>query len=250
MADLAEELVSATVQAIQANAERLGLTWQIRPATVSDGTSPSAVSAICDGDTVSIGMVSTIGPLAAGIRVYVLQVPPSGHFIIGLVAPASVIAGYMYCDGMGFIASTAGGEVAVPAGSWTSEGVFSFSPGYVYQIEIAPGLNPSTANALWARVRVREGSASTTGAVLMAPFMWLYAGAANSGFSSIIVGYVQNPTVSMISTQLSLTIEKIGGGAGSVQIYGGEQLAPTYVIARRYCLISEAITLAASAVAL
>lgn len=81
------ELVSATILALQENASRLGLVWIRRLATVADGTDPTAVMALFDGDTVGdpIAMTSMIGPVGNGQRVYVDIVPPGANFIVGLV---------------------------------------------------------------------------------------------------------------------------------------------------------------------
>lgn len=92
MTEPLEAVVSETASALIQNAQRLGLTWQMRTATVAYGTNPAAVSAILDGDSVPIGMVSTIGPLGVGQRVYVTQVPPSGNFVTGLIdAPGQFV---------------------------------------------------------------------------------------------------------------------------------------------------------------
>lgn len=74
----------ARVKAIQDNAERLGLVWALRPATV---TSSSPVEAMVDGDTQTIGMQSMMGAVYPGDRVYVIKVPPSGNFIVGRALP-------------------------------------------------------------------------------------------------------------------------------------------------------------------
>jgi len=80
---------AATAQAIVENAQRLGLTWTLRLATVVDGSSPGAVVATYDGDTAPIAMTSMIGTFVVGQRVYVIQVPPSGNFITGFTGGPS-----------------------------------------------------------------------------------------------------------------------------------------------------------------
>lgn len=74
--------IAVGAQALVDNADRLGLTWTLSLATVTQdsGTGPKA---IIDGDTVALDMVSMIGRLIPGQRVYVLRVPPSGNFIAG-----------------------------------------------------------------------------------------------------------------------------------------------------------------------
>ncbi len=77
----------STIQTIKDNADRLGLTWNRKLATVISGLDPVAVSATYDNDTQAIDMTSMIGPLPVGQRVYVDEVPPSGNFIVGAVTP-------------------------------------------------------------------------------------------------------------------------------------------------------------------
>lgn len=74
--------ISASAQAVVDNAARLGVSWVLRIATVQQPTPPKV---IYDGDTIAIGVTSMVGSVAAGQRVYVIQVPPSGNFIVGLV---------------------------------------------------------------------------------------------------------------------------------------------------------------------
>jgi len=84
---LAPALVGTGAEATVENAKRLGLTWTLRLATVLNGTDPVNVLATYDGDTAVISMTSMVGPLVAGQRVYVVQVPPSGNFITGFITP-------------------------------------------------------------------------------------------------------------------------------------------------------------------
>jgi len=82
-----------TAKSIKENATRLGLTWQLRSATVQanfiDGTGNStvttsgAVPIVYDGDSVPLTAVSLIGIPAGASRVMCIQVPPSGNYIIG-----------------------------------------------------------------------------------------------------------------------------------------------------------------------
>lgn len=78
----APELIGVGVQATVETAARLGLTWQLKLATVTDA---SPLQAIYDGDTAAIGMVSMVGTVVVDARVYVLVVPPSGNFIVGQI---------------------------------------------------------------------------------------------------------------------------------------------------------------------
>lgn len=78
---------TATVQAIKDNAQRLGLTWQIQYATVTDGSSAGAIIVTFDGDSLSVPTpaVSLVGVLTDGLRVAVLTTPPDGAYVIGIL---------------------------------------------------------------------------------------------------------------------------------------------------------------------
>jgi hypothetical protein len=82
---VAPDLISAGTQALVEDPKRLGLIWTVRLGTVITSITGS-VTVTCDGDTVPINVVSTIGTLGVGARVYVLIVPPSGNFVVGQVA--------------------------------------------------------------------------------------------------------------------------------------------------------------------
>lgn len=87
-----------TAAAIKDQAIRLGISWEMHAATVVQpiptsvpNVSPlpaskdSFVSILLDGDTVAIQAISVIGSLGAGARVMVIQVPPSGFYVIGVL---------------------------------------------------------------------------------------------------------------------------------------------------------------------
>jgi hypothetical protein len=76
-------------------ADRLGLTWGLRPGTVVLTTSPYSpreASVRMDGDDGNITVVSLIGDMAVGDRVMVMHVPPAGEYTIGFLnRPSSAI---------------------------------------------------------------------------------------------------------------------------------------------------------------
>lgn len=80
-AKTATDTASASTSALVENAGRLGLKWDLRPATVMQAD--PVVTIMYDGDTAIITAVSMIGDVNAGDRVYVIFVPPSGNFITG-----------------------------------------------------------------------------------------------------------------------------------------------------------------------
>lgn len=91
---MAPELIGVGAQAMIEQARRLGLTWNLRPATVNFyDRDTQNVTITYDGDTVSIGAVSLCGGLFTGARVMGMQVPPGGNFIVGTVGP---VLGYEY----------------------------------------------------------------------------------------------------------------------------------------------------------
>jgi hypothetical protein len=80
------EALTAAAKQVVADARRLGLTWTLQNGTV---TSTSPIKVEMDGDNVSIQVASMIGSVSLGLRVYVIQVPPAGNFIVGFVGSIS-----------------------------------------------------------------------------------------------------------------------------------------------------------------
>lgn len=89
----APALIGIGAQSIVERAASLGLTWTMRPATVTvPGASDAGIQ--YDGDTESIPCVNLTGSqFAVGDRVMGVMVPPSANYIIGslaaIVAPSS-----------------------------------------------------------------------------------------------------------------------------------------------------------------
>lgn len=76
-------LIASAVQEVVRQAKALGISWTIRPATVSLSTT-GTTSVVLDGDTNPISVTNMSGiPLISGQRVYVLITPPSGNFVFG-----------------------------------------------------------------------------------------------------------------------------------------------------------------------
>lgn len=96
------DLALLVVNNIVSRARDLGLTWILRPATISSGSDPTNIGATYDGDTVVISMTSIIGVIETDARVYAIEVPSVGHFVVGyvgelpsiLLAPGYVTQGF------------------------------------------------------------------------------------------------------------------------------------------------------------
>lgn len=85
-------VIDAAASAVKAaidDAARLGLVWRIIPATVvGRGMSdPMATRVVLDGDTNSGRAVSMVGALRSPQRVWCVQVPPAGMYIMGVIGP-------------------------------------------------------------------------------------------------------------------------------------------------------------------
>lgn len=80
------ESVTAIAE-LKAMAERLGLTWQVRTATIDAIVNDNSVIATYDNDSNGVLMINMAGPLLAGDRVWVFVVPPQGNYVIS--RPAS-----------------------------------------------------------------------------------------------------------------------------------------------------------------
>lgn len=78
-------------ESVVASADRLGLKWSLRPASVSGGANVTAISLVLDGDGTLVNAYSLIGPLSSAARVMVMVVPPSGLYVIGYVGEQSIV---------------------------------------------------------------------------------------------------------------------------------------------------------------
>lgn len=125
----------AAVRSVVENAKPLGLVWNLRPAEVMvDSPDPNLVEVIMDGDSVSINVVSLIGPLGANQRVMVAIVPPAGMFIIGQPNSGAKLSRYSSTNNTATALSTGGNiltdtSIDVPARagqSWKATAIFDF----------------------------------------------------------------------------------------------------------------------------
>ncbi|MFI7430754.1 hypothetical protein ACIBPB_27540 [Micromonospora sp. NPDC049836] len=101
--------VKALAEAVLEKAVRLGLTWRLRPATVTSVAGDGTIRALHDGDSQAIRVTSMIGAVPVRSRVMVLKSPPAGNHIVGLVGspgPGSPVQQF-----------TQSGTFKVPAGA-------------------------------------------------------------------------------------------------------------------------------------
>lgn len=78
------ESAAVAAQALAENADRLGLTWSMRPAEViSYDFATRKALAVYDGDDEAISMTTLCGDMLPGFRVMGLAVPPAANFAIG-----------------------------------------------------------------------------------------------------------------------------------------------------------------------
>lgn len=149
----------------------------------------------------------------------VRAVTPSGLAAVTSLIGRGVI-GSQYTNSSTTVASTAGGETAVPAASWVVEPTYVFLIGRLYKLTIGYGPNNDSATACWMTMRVRKGSASTSGTVLNLTYCHNPAGFAGQGASLGAHAYVKNNTGSNVSTKLSMTIQNMSG-VGNARFWTG-----------------------------
>jgi hypothetical protein len=215
--EILSEVVGVTAKAVVDNADRLGLTWSLRLATVT-GKNGEFVTARYDGDSAGIDMVSMIGPVAASSRVYVLKVPPSGNFIVGTTQPVTVAV----CLGAnasddGTLATSSGSEVAVPSASWDTEPVYSLQDNRIFKVTIT-GARLYTAIGV-SQIKVRKGAATTSGTELCRAEIEDEVAGIGAGVNLDHVGWFANTSGDAVNTALSLTIIR-ATGSGNHSLFG------------------------------
>lgn len=220
----APELISVGTQAMVERSDSLGLTWGLRPATVI-ALATATVTAKYDGDTEPIAMFSLVSGLYVGARVMAIKVPPSGNYILAFLDPGNGVA-YLGANisTQGTVAATAAAETAVPSGSWDSEPIFRFPDNGVFEFHAAGGL-VLTADGQVTQVSVRKGAGSTGGTYLWGDRQQLAQGlTGNITFN--FTGYFANASGADVDSEMSLTIQKVAGGAGNVSLSGTAALTP------------------------
>lgn len=248
MADEADA-AAATAQAIVKNADRLGLVWNLRNATViQTATPPDAVPAIYDNDSAIIGMTSLVGPLFAGMRVWVIEVPPSGNYIVGVVNSGpprgTGQAGNYYVGGVG-IATSSGVETAVPAATWTSEPYVTFPFGRITALDLSIPSFTGGANVCLSFMRVRKGSATTSGQILGEWRVIQPAGLAGQVTGPLIYTTYVKATTQDLITKLSLTNTFVIGLTSSG--FYGDTTYPLTITPRDVCAVNDSASLRAIA---
>lgn len=231
---------AVTTDAIVDRAKHLGLTWGLRMATVVDGSNPQAVVATYDGDDTAIGMVSMVGPLVVNARVYVLQVPPGGNFIVSHATGPTTQLGTQIGTGGTLLTTTA--EAAILSASWAVEPTFVFPPGRIFTAVMVGGVYTAAAADRICAIRLRKGAQTTAGTEL-AYRPWMVNLISGIGGSFAWNAFFKNSGTAAVSTKLSVTAVNPAGATGTVSLYGDTQ-QPLLVVVRDYCAISDDTSLA------
>jgi len=201
------DLVSAEVLSIVANAQRLGLTWELLPATVQ-GPGTRSVPIRYDGDTVPVTAISLVGPLVSGVRVYAMRIPPSGNFIIGFVTMPGFVDGVNVTTS-GAIVATVSAETDISQLALSG----TVKAGYAYLIAVQIVNTVTTTTDDW-NMNVRRDTA-VTGPVL-ARAQW-------SGDDVVGTHYFTWPFVATVDETLSLFFSVVrGAGGGTISVFGAE----------------------------
>lgn len=221
-------VIASAVQQVVSDSRGLGLTWALRIASVIT-TSPLTI--IYDGDVDTSNAVSMIGPLAPLQRIYCLIVPPSGNFVVGCLNATLGNMGSNTATGGTVVTTPVGGaETAVPSASWNAEPTYNFDPKVIYKATVSGFMIESTgAGSTVGLIRLRRGSASTTGAILGLAEKFSPAGFGGLTQSFCYVMYFKNSTSDVVRTRLSLTINGVIGG-GTWSLYGTANDAPLAVV--------------------
>jgi hypothetical protein len=194
-------------------ADRLGLTWALRPGTVVSVSAPYSrreASVRMDGDDGGITVVSLVGDVVLGDRVMVVWVPPSGQYAIGLLNQPS--------SQLWAAASTANsGTVIAEAVVLTIPSV-ALKAGTAYRVEAGPSILALVTISTQFRVR----RTNLAGAIWATSPQFLGAGIALNG-SAQWTSFIA-PTVN-VNDSLVLTMAATLTGS----IHAGSAAAPRFV---------------------
>lgn len=141
--------------ALRANADRLGLVWKFRYATVETA---SPLTIIFDADTVPVGAVSITGTTSVGARVGVIIVPGGLNLVMGL-APSEAGS-----PGRGIItyvdATSNSSAIGVTETVVLTAPTITYADDRVYKVTVSGNLLGSVANT--ANTFIRKDTTSGT----------------------------------------------------------------------------------------
>lgn len=247
-----EVVNSALAKALIANAQDLGISWNLRIATVMamvpGPLQGRTVNAVFDGDSVPITMTNMTGvELPVGTRVYVIMITTLGNFIVGF-ADVAAYSLFGYVASGGTLAQSNGAEAAIPALTWAVEPVAKVRPHWIARVSVYCSTFVNTATDSVMIIRVRNGSGTTVGTQVCG---WRVdaSSATTTVASQILEAYVVNGNSTRTSAQtLSLTIQT-GNGAAIMGLYADATL-PTVVACEEVCPVNANLGLASIAGAL
>jgi hypothetical protein len=210
--------VTALVNAIKDNAQRLGLIWEIKIATVLQAE-PIVLQFDGDTDAANSGITNiTSLALTAGDRVYVFAVPPAGNYIISIAVPATPLVQTAYwISGTSVLA-----EVTETVATWNVAPTnFVFRSDRVFRATFEAGAYTLAAVARMALLRLRAGSLSGTILGSRSREVNLVFGV-GGGINWDIA--FTNSTDATITSSLEVTVVNPSGAVGSIGLYGdGDQ---------------------------
>lgn len=238
-----EEEVSTLIKATQDNAQRLGLTWELQTATVSQSFPLRVKFGDEDADHPAESAL-TVMP-RPGDRLYVIAVPPAGNYAIGYVTPPSLRhMGTMWTNN-GIVASTpaGGAETAVPSANWDSEPFFVLPPNFIYLAMVDGFVTENTGAACISFVRLRKGTG--TGGTQLGLKEHFHPAAFGGQTQSVSYRYFfKNTSGAVATTKLSLTINGVVGG--SVFSLYGDGNDPLKVVVSVFSRVSDDVSWASS----
>lgn len=221
--------VEAGIGALVENASRLGLTWDLRPATVlATDSSTGRISLQADGDDAPVSGESMVGRVPSGTRVFVIILPPGGIFIVGFVGVlnrAGDSIGSAYWTG-GTTAGSTGAEAAL--GSWTSSAPFVLGGHRVARLTLAIGYLTNSAAVSSQIILVRKVVGSTSAAALLTAQQAIPAGVSGTVLSLVGVSYIKNTTGGPITFNPGVSNIR-SSGSGTNSIFGDTNITMSLV---------------------
>ena len=217
------QATNASAEALVDNANRLGLTWELRPATV--GLVFPDVTVQVDGDSEFLTATSMIGKLVQGQRVFVILVPPSGIFVVGITGNALIgrpIGSAFFAAGT--TAGSTGAEVALSG--WGASTTFYIEPLRVARLVLTCGINTNSAAVTAQQLRIRKTFNSTSSTQLGFSQHLIAAGSSGFTLSTITTSYIRNSTTATVAFSPGVTNQK-SLGTGTNSIFGDNNIPIT-----------------------
>jgi len=203
--------ISAGIETLVSEFQRLGLAWRLTKGTVfaEDSNTPTLTLVVLDGDVDPSLCISMVGQVPQGARVYVMNIPPQGNYIVGIGSGGMRLWQSQLAQASSLLGLTTAVQI-VPGATITVD----VPPGAVYEADIVTEVEKISTNASTTAV----GQLYLDGAVAGTQQALYKCTTANAGDRASVAQNYGPTAVSAGSHTWDIRGNRAGGADGALRI--------------------------------